>query len=897
MTPEGRVSWSLSPEVLVRVGGLPVESLEELRCPATLAWAEELLAEEERLRTVAAELSDEIGAVVSGLEDKDQRSRLLSLRRDVFNLRVPDNRGAAIGSVASAVEPRLRGRIAAHLDEVAQLDALRAEGSELLAAEGTRAREALRRLLGEFRLRNGLLLASPSLAAQLDDYVTTPAHATDKRTRKVERSAISYVLRAAAKPSPFSTFTGVALGRVRYDLLDDRPDGTPAQVESAWTSRVRINVVALTRLAEAVAADPTRRGDLPVVPASGWGRDANRVRYVRRSLLTGDSAATVTFDAARDQLFFLRRSDVLERILEMASAAHPPLHRELADHLATELGEDREQCEQYVATLLDLGILQAPLLATNVHAADPLRAFRDALRDLGHAWSDDLATALDGPLRCLVDYPQATPARRRTLLADLRRGLGAAMEALGSSVDALPRTLVYEDARAARTPLPWSAAAVTEALHRVDRIMPAFDLTARHRRTLHGFFLARHGVGGRCDDLLRLVHDFHEDLYDEYQSFVGRHTDDDGAPVPDPNFLHDPQIVALDGARATFIAGLAAALAASDPDAAEVEIDPALVDAVAAEIGPVGFSARTHFVQPAGDGLVVHNSAYGGLAFPFSRFTHCFAEDGLVERLRHRARAVTPAGAVLAEVTGGAAITNLNLHDRLTDYEIVCPGETSTAPVDRRLDLADLTLEHDEEADRLVLRSRRLGREVLPVYLGYLLPAALPAISRTLLLLSTSATVWFDPWAGVPAAGVADGVVHRPRLRFGPLVLARRSWTMSARDLPVDAPGDPAQQFLAWQRWRRVHGLPHRVFALVRPPAGTPGRRPKPQLVDLGSDLAIGSLRAMLTDPEAQVVLTEQLPTGDHAEIRSTSGRHLAEYAVEAVSVPTALVSRAQRSA
>ena len=87
------------------------------------------------------------------------------------------------------------------------------------------------------------------------------------------------------------------------------------------------------------------------------------------------------------------------------------------------------------------------------------------------------------------------------------------------------------------------------------------------------------------------------------------------------------------------------------------------------------------------------------------------------------------------------------------------------------------------------------------------------------------------------------------------------------------------------------------MFALVRPPAGTPGRRPKPQLVDLGSDLAIGSLRAMLTDPDSQVVLTEQLPTGDHAEIRSTSGRHLAEYAVEAVSVPTALVSRAQRSA
>jgi hypothetical protein len=540
-------------------------------------------------------------------------------------------------------------------------------------------------------------------------------------------------------------------------------------------------------------------------------------------------------------------------------------------------------------------------LATNVHARDPLRAFHDALRELDHSWARRLAASLRQPIRCLDTYPEAGPSRRRELLADLRRGLGAAMESLGSAADALPRTLVYEDVRAGRTPLPWSAASLADALQALDRMLPAFDLTARHGRTLHAFFLARHGVGGRCEDLLSLVHDFHEDLYDEYASYVGRREtgDGDAAPATDPNFLHDPVIAALDAARATFTQGLAAALSAAGPDATEIDIDPALVEAVADQVGPGVFSARTHFLQPAGRGLVVHNSAYGGLGFPFSRFTHCFADEGLTERLRHRARVVTPPGAVLAEVTGGSATTNLNLHDRLTDYEIVCPGETSTAPVDRRLDLADLTLEHDAEADRLVLRSRRLGREVLPVYLGYLLPAALPAISRTLLLLSTSATLWLDPWAGVPAAGdPADGRVrHRPRLRLGPLVLARRSWTMSVRDLPVDADGDPAAQFLAWQRWRRHHGLPGRVFALVRPPAGSPGRRPKPQLLDLGGELAIASLRAMLTDRDAQVVLTEQLPDGDQADIRSTDGRHLAEYAVETVSVPTATVRRARRSA
>ena len=271
--------------------------------------------------------------------------------------------------------------------------------------------------------------------------------------------------------------------------------------------------------------------------------------------------------------------------------------------------------------------------------------------------------------------------------------------------------------------------------------------------------------------------------------------------------------------------------------------------------------------------------------------------SGLVARLRQRIGSVTPSGAVLAEVTGGSATTNLNLHDRLTDYEIVCPGESSSSSPERRLDLADLTLEHDPEADRLVLRSRRLGREVVPVYLGYLVPAALPAISRTLLLLSTSATLWLDPWAGVPTASADGGVLHRPRLRLGPLLLARRSWTMSAGDLPSEVPGGPAEQFLAWQRWRRRHRLPLRVFAHVRPSATATGRRPKPQLLDLGSELAITSLRAMLTDPDARVVLTEQLPGGEHAEVHSAAGGHLAEYAVETVTVPIRTVFRARRSA
>jgi hypothetical protein len=771
----------------------------------------------------------------------------------------------------------------------------------MLDLEVARSRTELRRLVADPRMRSGLLLASPGLEAQLDEYTEGRAGLSAKRARKIERSAVSYLYRVAGKPSPFSTFTAVAPGR----FAEASGDAGGPTVPSSWRSRVRISVVVLSRLYDAVLADPSRRADLPVVPASGWIREADRVRYVRRSLRGGDAAATVTLDSARDQLFFLRRSDILEDMLALVSRDPAPLHREVAAWLADRLDAGLEDCEHYLGALLDLGLLQVPMLATGVHTADPLDAFRAALLGLGRPWADALAVALAGPARCLASYPYADPARRRVLLGELRRGVAAALETLGAPTSTLPSTLLYEDATAGEEPLACDAGEwrrlVEQPLQSLERILPAFDQTLRHRRTLHGFFLARFGAGGRCEDLLRLVHDFHEDIYEEYQSYTARNPrlDDDGRLVGDPNWLADPTIEALDSARRLFADRLGK-LVMTTPEATEVE----LTDEVLGEVTDAlrgtggGFTALTHFLQRAGD-LVVHNSAYGGLGFPFSRFTH-WLDDGLADRLREQARALAPAGAILAEVTGGFATSNLNLHRPLTDYEIVCPGEVSSAPPDRRIPLSDLVLEHDVTTDRLLLRSTRTGHEVIPVYLGYLVPQALPAISRTLLLLSPSAMFWLDPWAGAPASPAYDGVEHRPRLRLGPLVLSRRSWTVTAGDLVGTLAGGTAarpmrqasqvEEFLSWQRWRQRHHVPVRVFAVVRPPRGSAstGPRPKPQLLDFGSALSLSTFRAALTDLDARVELTEMLPAPDQLHVSSPAGFHVAELAVETVSTPSA---------
>ncbi|HST67802.1 MAG TPA: lantibiotic dehydratase [Mycobacteriales bacterium] len=872
----------LGERFVLRVAGLPVEAVGPLRTPGARDWAAEVLAGTDRLAAAGAALSDPLGALVKETEDDALRRRLLAIRRGVFNGTAPRDAAALAEGLTGPVGAALREWLCAR----ARLDALIRTGDDLVAADLDRTRAALRALVaGEDRLRTGIVLASPTLDGQLDAYARgtgTP----DKRGRRIERSVLSYLYRTACKASPFSTFTAVAAGR-----FGSGPDQAgPVALGPEWTGFARLNVVVLMRLAELIAAAPRLRDDLPVLPSAGWAAEDDRVRFVRRTVTAGDDDASVSFDAAQDRLFFLRRSGVLDRMLALF-ADRPALRLgELVRWLGADTDAGPAEADRYVTALLELGMLQLPALRTDVHDLDPLAAFQQALRAVGRPWAEEVAAALDGPLATVRAYPAAGAGTRRRLLADLRADLVAIQSGLGAARPSLPQVLLYEDVRASVDTTgcdraDWTRLAA-EPLRELARIFPVFDVALPQRLTLEGFFLARYGEGGRCDDLLRLVHDFHEDLFDQYLSFTAQQpaAEPDGTPRPEQNWLGRPELTALDAARAELV-GRMRALWTSTPDgAAEVELPADTIEAVAGLLPRQRrFAPHSHFVQLAdrpGDPLVVLNNSYGGLGFPFTRFTHALGDD-VTAGLRRTLAAAAPPGAVLAEVTAGFATTNLNLHTRLVDHEIVCPGETSSAPPEARIDLDDLMLEHDPEAGRLVLRSRRLGREVVPVYLGYLVPMVLPEIPRTLLLLSPTSRASVDLWRGVPTGPARDGVVSRPRVRHRSLVLARRRWSC-----PVEAirpgGGSEAGRYLAWQRWRRTHGLPPRVFATVYEPDGgswTGGT--KPQYVDFDSVLSLIALDGLLRNPAARAVFEEALPDEDELHVASARGRHVAELALE----------------
>ncbi|MER6382191.1 lantibiotic dehydratase [Streptomyces sp. NPDC001127] len=883
---------------ILRIAGAPIETMRGLRSPRSAAWAAAVLEREEELLALGAHVSDLLHDVVKQTEDTGARRALVELRRQVFNNRLPRDTDAVRG-LAAALEPAPARLVTEWLATRLALEDLHTEGEETVRTELGAARAHLAGLAGDAGLRKALLLASPSLDTYLHKYVRKHGGKLGKSERRIERSLVEYLSRMACKTSPFSTFTGLALGR--FTDGDSGPRRT-APVDG-WSSHPRLNIVVLGRIADLITENDTLRLDLPVRLTAGWRLDdLDRIRYVRRTVTTGDDDATVSFDTVRDSLFFLRKTGTLDRVFTITEA-HPDIrYGDLLDRLSEETGIPALEYDRYVAVLLRLGLLQVPSLHLDLHSHDPLRAFRDQLDGLEYPWARSLAAQLNRPAEALDAYRVADVAGRRQLLAAVRQDLLRILSDLGASDATLPVTLVYEDCSAGREPVLWNREewqhTFGDALEALSRVFPAFDSLVCHRLTLKGFFVSRFGRGGRCDDVLSLVHDFHEDIYHQYSRWSGRYEpfEEDGTYVPQSNWMRLPEITSVDKGRQLFARRIHELAGGSEAD--EVRIGEEIVDEVAAELACItpDFRPRSWFLQlgrDAGGPLAVLNRSYSGLSFPFSRFTHCFDAPGTEEftaGLRASMSESCPPDAVFAEITGGIATTNLNLHGRLTPYVIVCPGESTSAPEECRIPLADLYVVHCNEQDRVMLRSRRLDKEVIPVYLGYLFPLALPEIPRILTLFSPTPMMTLDIWGGVPEQITEGGVAVRPRVRYRNVVVARRRWTVAAEALPKREPeATDAGWFLQWRRWQRTHDLPDQVFATVdhrtahqdeTDPGAWRGQS-KPHYVDFTSHLSLTALESLLKRNGERVVFREMLPAEDDLDMTSSVGRHVTEYVVE----------------
>jgi len=701
-----------------------------------------------------------------------------------------------------------RGLRAPAAPDMAALEAAIADDRRLLL-------ERLREVVVRPVVREALFLASPSLHDRLPAWTE---HAD--KGRKVEQALVKYFTRMAARATPFGLFAGntVATSGPQTHLL----------VEAARTykRRTRLDCEYLSKLTDALGQDPTIRNAFAYRPNSSLYRMAGQLRCIRIASAVGGTGALSATTATKPLEATLARA---------AKGAHPGA---LADSLVS-AKVSRADADKYLESLVRCQILVSEL-AVPATGAEPLA---------------DLVGQLS-------QRPETTSIAR--VLERVRTQLAALDAAeLGLSAD------TYRAVAKELEPLPVKAE--LGRLFQVDMVKPSPQarLGARVREELARGTELLHRIAGMPDDqrLLEFCRAFERRYGDREMPLCAVLDEELGIGFDSgPNAL-SPLLSDLDLEQGT---GRHARPPTDEPQALSLlahKVEDAL-RAGAREIcldetdlrklerkdrsplpdaGAVfaRLAAASDEALDAGDFLLHIGGASGPSgANLLGRF--CHGDEMLTRHVRrHLADEEARHPDVLfAEVVHipQARLGNVTLRPLLRSHEIAYLGR-SGAPEERHIAADDLLV--SVRGERVILRSRRLGREIAPRLTSahnHSSPGNL-AMYRFLCALQTQGVC--------PAANFDWGALNclsfLPRVRAGRIVLSLARWIVSGSTLKALGDAKGAGRYALVQELRRTRNLPRWVAV-----ADWDNELP----IDLDNTLSIDTFVAVVKD-RANVALTE----------------------------------------
>ncbi|HEX9937545.1 MAG TPA: lantibiotic dehydratase, partial [Longimicrobium sp.] len=721
----------LGTRFVCRVSGAPADTVDDLRARATLDRLARLHQVDAELAARRERLSQVLFAAIGAASgDKPLRNRLMTLKRELYNLRPAAS--ARVPDVLPALSPEdadeVRG-FAALLDERVGLEAA---VREAYAAETPELRARFRRLLDDADFLKGLMISSRSLYGSLDRWGRAAAAAGAElggKEEKTERGLLRYYTRMAMKATPFSTFCAIIPGTFVEDgegggegeLI--RFHGDPRQKRSY----VRVNKFIYGLLYDHLRTRPAVRRALQVELNPTLREENGRLVYL-------------TALDAREVFQRLANNEVLELINSSFQGLGKPTLGELIATLSADpqIEATPEEAEAYLDKLIEIGFLR---FHTGIREQDadwdiPFRALLDSIDD-DHARQ---SSALLARLREVVEaYTDADVAQRARMIEEMHELLKAAIEAMDVQQRLRRDMPFFEDATSA-------ASAEVSLTPGVRRTFGAWAewvrLTSRvawprgEQATMRHFFDTFYGAARRVPLLV-----FYEDFYREhFKSHVEKEAkiragvkDDELKGYDASNPFGIPFVKVLGEARERlgevvrerWQANPAAdEISLTEADVAEALAGVENTSSVCRSMG--SFACLVPPEQPAADPLLVlgGGSYTTGFGKYFSRFLYMLPDD-VQEQVRRENASAT--GELLAEICGDAQF-NANLHPPLLRWEISYPtGESGNA--EEQIKSSDIFVETDpEDANLLRLVHGPTGLRVVPVDLGFLNPRMRPPL-------------------------------------------------------------------------------------------------------------------------------------------------------------------------
>jgi thiopeptide-type bacteriocin biosynthesis protein len=712
-----------------------------------------------------------------------------------------------------------------------------------LEADRARVRQRLRALVDRPEVREALFVASPSLYEALAAW----EHAPDsERGRKAERSLVRYVARMCGRATPFGLFAGGAVG----DIAPGAPTRLRLADLSTYRRHSRLDMDYLFALCEALASDEELRRRLRYRPNSTLYRAAGRLRYVEARLADG---------ARTHHLVAVEPSAHLDAALERARGG--ATLTEIVAAVAGQSDVDPSEARGFVDELVARQLLVSDLEPT-ITGPEPIV----------------------GILSRLEDHPAAAPlaAARDALVAIDETPLGAEIERyrkIAASLSELP--VAAEPSRLFQVDLVTAAAEGVLGGAVLDEIGRAVAALQRMRRRRDPLLQFREAFVRRYEAALRpLVEVLDEEVGIGFGRSDAPAADAspllDGLPFGD-GLSPDETTTAREvewGARERFLLRmLMAAVAHGEQEIALTDGDVATLSCADASPLPDSFAVIASLSSESSDALDAGRfTVYiGGGSGPssadlFGRFCHGDARLHELVRAELRAEEAARPDALFAEIVHlpEGRIGNLLLRPLLRGLELPFLG-ASGAPPEQQLPLDDLCVTVD--GDRVVLRSRRLGREIVPRLTSahnHATPKSL-GIYRFLCLLQSQKVAPGLAWDWGPLRAAP----FLPRIVYGRVVLARARWQLHRAQLESLGRASADDRWRAVQRLRQELRLP-RFVALVDDDNRLP--------VDLDQVLSVETF-VQLVERRTHAVLVEMTPP-ERLTVRGPGGGYVHELVI-----------------
>ncbi|GID30470.1 hypothetical protein [Paractinoplanes brasiliensis] len=463
----------LAPFALLRTAGLPFDALTALTLPGTSAAIGRARRARRAMAAEREQLEAALYALIPGLKAAD-RAPALALRRDIHN-----GRSHLARPATAAIRAQLPAEDGAALDTWLAAAARLAEARQWVRQYGDdeihrHLRPALRTTTTGEDFRRPLALAAPQLLAKL---LSAPAGDSGIRATRTERSLISYLMRAAAKTSPFSTFM--------YTSVVDLSAGAGPE-PCRRTSRSTLNrglVDALRRAARGCCGDP------------------EHARLVKNPAITWTSSGLESMAPTRGA------HD--GRVLRLARPVRATLPHPVARAVA---GLPAEFGAAELAAVLDedtpVRALIDQLLSIGVLAAAPWTDAFDERPDTPVKESNcpragELDARLSVMARRATQLAGQTASERLGTLAGIRAGAERAARDLGIELGETLRTPVTEDGYAHHSghPVP----ELSPLLREVAAVVADRVEEHPHHAALRQQFVDLYGEGGTCYDTIEFL--------------------------------------------------------------------------------------------------------------------------------------------------------------------------------------------------------------------------------------------------------------------------------------------------------------------------------------------------------------------------------------------------------